>query len=489
MKKIIECFIVTGICVALGACSIQEVSDTTEKIKKESEVDGEIHTNEVIEDLPEGNYTREFHDTIAKMKECYTLKDYKGVDLDQLEKKYEYLFISADASADQVDAFFAWNAFCNAIPDGHVYVCGKNTEEHNKLRTEMLHRYMGYDYGFVCMRNVDRRIVFVSVDDTSEAYNMGIRQGMELTAMNGIEVEEAIGNESMIAKYSDNTNRSIMLPIYLTCQYGDKLTITYSDFDKNEHTVDLIGNGRYYDRFKKINSLLHPNRDWEKEYEVKMLEDEIGYLAIHTVFIKSSNDFNNAGSYDKLRDDLTREIKRLKNDGAKKLIVDLRDNGGGYAEVSMTIASLFSDDEIFCAKLDGPEETIHQVSGVIEQKIMPYNVWGDGDVLVLVNDNTASGAELLEYALRKLPNVKTIGMTNSCGCAMGTFGLNLKDFSMSYPSINYIDENDEIIIDADSAGDMKIPVDIRIPLDDTAIKRIFTDGEDYCLEYAIEQIR
>ena len=67
MKKIIECFIVTGICVALGACSIQEVSDTTEKIKKESEVDGEIHTNEVIEDLPEGNYTREFHDTIAKM--------------------------------------------------------------------------------------------------------------------------------------------------------------------------------------------------------------------------------------------------------------------------------------------------------------------------------------------------------------------------------------------------------------------------------------
>ena len=64
------------------------------------------------------------------------------------------------------------------------------------------------------MRNVDRRIVFVSVDDTSEAYNMGIRQGMELTAMNGIEVEEAIGNESMIAKYSDNTNRSIMLPIY-----------------------------------------------------------------------------------------------------------------------------------------------------------------------------------------------------------------------------------------------------------------------------------
>ena len=163
--------------------------------------------------------------------------------------------------------------------------------------------------------------------------------------------------------------------------------------------------------------------------------------------------------------------------------------GGGYAEASMTIASLFSDDEIFCAKLDGPEETIHQVSGVIEQKIMPYNVWGDGDVLVLVNDNTASGAELLEYALRKLPNVKTIGMTNSCGCAMGTFGLNLKDFSMSYPSINYIDENDEIIIDADSAGDMKMPVDIRIPLDDTAIKRIFTDGEDYCLEYAIEQIR
>ena len=72
---------------------------------------------------------------------------------------------------------------------------------------------------------------------------------------------------------------------------------------------------------------------------------------------------------------------------------------------------------------------------------------------------------------------------------MGTFGLNLKDFSMSYPSINYIDENDEIIIDADSAGDMKMPVDIRIPLDDTAIKRIFTDGEDYCLEYAIEQIR
>ena len=37
MKKIIECFIVTGICVALGACSIQEVSDTTEKIKKEIE--------------------------------------------------------------------------------------------------------------------------------------------------------------------------------------------------------------------------------------------------------------------------------------------------------------------------------------------------------------------------------------------------------------------------------------------------------------------
>ena len=118
-------------------------------------------------------------------------------------------------------------------------------------------------------------------------------------------------------------------------------------------------------------------------------------------------------SISQLNGDVARLTKDLVNKaiagGAKAFIIDLRGNPGGDLSAAVDIASIFLKDATLVDQVgrDGKKEQVRTNSG--------FTVEFKGPVAVLVNDRSASGAEIIAVGLRANGVASVIG-TRSAGC-------------------------------------------------------------------------
>lgn len=93
-------------------------------------------------------------------------------------------------------------------------------------------------------------------------------------------------------------------------------------------------------------------------------------------------------------DEFKESLKKLKAEGAKALIIDLRDNGGGYLEKAVEIADDLLKDDLVIVKTKNKKErediTYATGGGLFE----------NGKVYVLINENSASASEILAGAIQ-----------------------------------------------------------------------------------------
>lgn len=99
-----------------------------------------------------------------------------------------------------------------------------------------------------------------------------------------------------------------------------------------------------------------------------------------------------------------RALSEFARAGNTKLILDLRNNPGGYLEGAVDIASWFLESGTVVAREqfgDG-EEILYRSKG--------YNALADTKVVILVNEGSASASEILAGALRDQRAIKLVGM-------------------------------------------------------------------------------
>lgn len=93
-------------------------------------------------------------------------------------------------------------------------------------------------------------------------------------------------------------------------------------------------------------------------------------------------------------DEFHKGLLELKKKGAKSLIIDVRDNGGGYLEKAVEIADeLLNDNKLIVKTLNKKnreDKTYATEKGDFEQ----------GQVYILINENSASASEILAGALQ-----------------------------------------------------------------------------------------
>jgi len=121
--------------------------------------------------------------------------------------------------------------------------------------------------------------------------------------------------------------------------------------------------------------------------EYTMLQDNVGYIALHEFAGETTKEFTAAFN----------DLKRM---GAKGLIFDLRDNGGGWVQDAINIADLFVDGGLLAYSQDryGNREDFRLSSGA------------DAIPLVfIVNANTASSSEILSGGLQDLGRATVVG--------------------------------------------------------------------------------
>lgn len=199
-----------------------------------------------------------------------------------------------------------------------------------------------------------------------------------------------------------------------------------------------------------------------KTISTKMLDNNIAYLKVSEFQHNSVEDFSKA-------------LVDIQSKGAKGLIIDLRSNPGGYADsvIKMTDMLLPKGTIAYLEDNKGNKEYFNSDKKSLEIPIV-----------VLVNEGTASAAELMAGSLQAYEKAQIVGK-KTYGKAVGQTPFMLTEETAIYlTSARYYTPNGECI---DKKGIMP-DVEIDLPEELKVSLSTLSESEDAQLQAAMETI-
>ena len=212
---------------------------------------------------------------------------------------------------------------------------------------------------------------------------------------NGIGVSINNSDKSIVKVYSNTPASKAGI------QEGD-IIVGFNDTDVTNMTatevVNLIKNSNDYFTLKlqrgtetisvslKNETLIAPNIEY---YTVE--NTNIGYLYLQTFSNTLATQVENA-------------LNELENNGMSSLIIDLRNNTGGYLTAATDVASIFLEKGERIYSLSYQNDVTNFNDETNEHK--------DYKIVVLINENTASASEILAAALKQSYGATIVGETS-----------------------------------------------------------------------------
>lgn len=202
-----------------------------------------------------------------------------------------------------------------------------------------------------------------------------------------------------------------------------------------------------------------------KSTEFKMLPDGIAYIKLNT-FEKQSTP-----------DEFKNELNKAKSKGAKGLIVDVRNNGGGLLDGAISIGSMFIRSGVIVMTVDRDgKKDVRQSTG---------NVVWTLPTVVLINESSASASEILAGALQD-NKIATIVGAKSFGKASVQSVKTLQDDSAVLLTIaKYLTPSGHDI----SKKGIQPDVIVEMPTREAELEKLEAKGIDPQLEKAQEVIK
>ena len=217
-------------------------------------------------------------------------------------------------------------------------------------------------------------------------------------------------------------------------QVGD-IFVKINDTDVSEKTSNEISSLIKNSKDKTVNIIVKRGEE-ELSFTVKidtiptsaiayeLKDNNIGYLRI-SIFSRT------------LTSQVEDALKNLKDQGMERLVIDLRDNTGGYLDSAETTASLFLEKGKLIYSLQDKKSE--------EKHYDETNDKTDFPIVVIINGNTASAAEILAAALKDSYKATLVGETSyGKGKVQQTY--DLSDGSKAkYTSAKWLRPNGECI--------------------------------------------
>lgn len=214
---------------------------------------------------------------------------------------------------------------------------------------------------------------------------------------------------------------------------------------------------------------------WKNTKDIKIIRDTISIPSIEWELKDGNIAYIRIYLFDQsLSSKFNKIALEILTSPAQKIVLDLRNNPGGYLEVSQDIAGWFLKK--------GQVVTIENFGQDKDKKY--YKTEGNANfseypIVVLINQGSASASEILAGALRDNRNVKLIG-EKSFGKGSVQEVLNLKDGSMLKITIaKWLTPN------GSSISELGLTPDIKVELTD----KDFEDQKDPQLDKAFEIIK
>lgn len=244
----------------------------------------------------------------------------------------------------------ALNAMLNYLGDNYTTYL---TDEQRKALEESL---QGTYQGIGVEINKDRVITKVTKNGPAEA--AGLQAGDKFMSIDGTKLNDTDGNAvGLLIRGTDKKAVDIVVD-----RNGEELTFNV-----------------------KIGTIEEPAIGY------KMKENNIGYIQISKFSRPLTSQMENA-------------LKELEANGMEKLIIDLRNNTGGYLDSAETTASLFLKKGKLIYSLEDKKSKEDYYDQTESSRDYP--------IVVLINNNSASSAEILAAALKDSYGAVLVGQTS-----------------------------------------------------------------------------
>lgn len=157
-----------------------------------------------------------------------------------------------------------------------------------------------------------------------------------------------------------------------------------------------------------------------------------------------------------------------------KLIIDLRDNTGGYQDSLLEVAGLFLKNNTLVMKEIDKNERVTEYYAKFGDHFYNFD-----HIMIIMNENTASAAEVFAICMKEQHNDTTLVGHESFGKGVVQTSYKLSDGSYLKVTISYWTSPNGVPL-----NDGGIKPDIEIPLDDAYYcdKYVFEDGEEYAYD-------
>ncbi len=329
-----------------------------------------------------------------------------AISMNNKKELLRYIYFSAvtnaKADVDTVDLFL----------DTLMKLIGESDEEYEKALkyfTQSIDEYgdyispeesveveadlMGTSGGIgstVEMRN--DKIYVVNILPGSPSEKMGVQVGHAIVKVDGISLEGMSLNEALT---------------YIRGEIGTEVVITFEDVAGNLYDMILVRD------LIEIASL---------SYSTFTNYPNIGYIEI-TNFSTTTGD------------ELRTAITELKSKNVDKLILDLRYNGGGVLSGAIDVAGVFLEEGKEIVTVEPKDEELKETYYASGQLF-------DGEMIILVNEYTASASEVVTGALKDHGRAYVFGeITYGKGTVQNLFPLPFFGGYFKYTIAEYLTPN------------------------------------------------
>lgn len=188
--------------------------------------------------------------------------------------------------------------------------------------------------------------------------------------------------------------------------------------------------------------------------ESEMLDGDVAYIQLLTFGEKTT-------------DELKKAIKTLKEKNPKGLILDLRNNGGGFLNTAIEVASQFTTSDVVLYEQygNGERKTFDTIPGGIAKDI---------PMVVLINGGSASASEIVAGALQDSGRAKLVGEKSyGKGSVQNWIPLSHDQGAIRITIARWITPNERLINDKglDPDVEVKLTEEDAKALNDTQLKK------------------
>lgn len=421
----------------------------------------------------------------AQISLKYPFTDWKEIDWDAKYAHTAPLIMKAEAENDPEAYYLALREYAWDIPDAHVQLGGPDLG----LRMQAIEG--GYGFGIIGLD--DSRVIAHLITPDGPAEKAGMLWGAEIVEWNGLSIKEALNQTSTIwasnPQATTEGHRLEQFHFLTRDPIGTETKISYRNTgDESIKTVTLIAET---DQLETLQVDLMVERDlqaiFEPPVQYEVLDEGVGYIRI-TGFMPTLGGVMPSKIFDKA-------IKTFLAAKVSGIIIDVRNNGGGLDALVPDFVGHFFTEQGFYEQVSIYDEITDQFEIDLTKTltIEPRKPYFDGPVIVLVDKYTFSTAEGIPMAIQALPQGYVAGIYGTNGSfALGDPGINLyrlpNELGFTFFEGRGLDEEMKIQIDGNAEGVGGVVPDLRVPLTDESVYRMYVEGVDIVLEFAIEAL-